>query len=77
MFEIYKNGLNDYSIPLPDRKKYSLLKDKYFRKDSWIRYLHSKSLNMLSEWGNIKECNKYPRAILNICGCGGQLIMNP
>ena len=26
-----------------------------------------KSLNMRSEWGNIKECNQFPRAILNIC----------
>ena len=26
----------------PDRKKYSLLKDKYFCKDNSIRYLHSK-----------------------------------
>ena len=53
----------------PDRKKYSLLRDKYFCKDSRIRYLHWKSLNMSSEWGNIKECNKYMRAVLNICGC--------
>ena len=33
----------------PDRKKYSLLRDKYFNKDSKIRYLHSKLLNMRSE----------------------------
>ena len=26
----------------PDRKKHSLLKDKYFREDSSIHYLHSK-----------------------------------
>ena len=31
-----------------------------------------KSLNMRSERGNIKECNKYPRAILNIRRHGGQ-----
>ena len=31
-----------------------------------------KSLNMHSEWGNIKECNKYRLAILNIRGRGGQ-----
>ena len=62
----------------PDRKKYSLLKDKYFCKDSRICYFRSKSLNMRSEWGNIKECNKNPRAILNtICGRSGQLMMNP
>ena len=61
----------------PDRKKYSLLKDKYFREDSRIRYFHSKSLNMHSELGNIKGCNKNPRAILNKRGHGGQLMMNP
>ena len=57
--------------------QYSLLKDKYFRKYSRIRYFCSKSLNTRSEWKNIKECNKYPRAILYIRGCGGQLMMNP
>ena len=61
----------------PDRKKYSFQKDKYFREDSRIGYLCRKSLNMRSEWRNIKECNKYPRAILNIHGHGGQLMMNP
>ena len=30
---------------------------------------------MLSEWENIKECNKNLRAILNIRGRGGQLMM--
>ena len=44
-----------------DRKKHSLLRDKYFCEDSRICYLHWKSLNMCSEWGNIKECNKYPQ----------------
>ena len=62
---------------LPDRKKYSLLKDKYFRKESRICYLISKFLNMHSEWGNIKGCNKKPHEILNIHGHGGMLIMNP
>ena len=53
----------------PDWKKYSLLKDKYFR--VFIIYV-PKSLNMRSEWGNLKECNKYPHVILNIRGRGGQ-----
>ena len=57
-------------------KKYSLLKDEYIREDRRIRYFHSKSLNMRSEWGNIKECNKNLRVILNIRGRGGQLMMN-
>ena len=34
---------------MPDRKKYSLLRDTYFCEDSRIHYLHSKSLNMRSE----------------------------
>ena len=63
--------------PRPDRKKYSLLRDKYFREDSRICYLHWKSLNMRSEWGNIKEYNKYPCVVLNILGRSGQLMMNP
>ena len=58
----------------PDRKKYSLLKDKYFCEGSRIRYFRSKSLNMRSECENVKECNKNLGAILNICG---QLIMTP
>ena len=33
----------------PDRKKYSLLRDKYFREDSRICYLRWKSLNMHSK----------------------------
>ena len=33
----------------PGRKKYSLLRDKYFCEDSRIHYLHSKSMNMRSE----------------------------
>ena len=37
------------------RKKYSLLRVKYFCEDSRIYYLSSKSLNMRSEWGNIKN----------------------
>ena len=61
----------------PYRKKYSLIRDKYFCEDSRIHYLHWKSWNMHSEWGNIKECNKHPLAILNICGCSGQLMTNP
>ena len=61
----------------PDRKTYSLLRDKYFCEDSRICYLRLKSFNMRSEWGNIKECNKYPRTILNIRGRVGQLMMNP
>ena len=32
---------------------------------------------MRSECGNIKECNKNPRVILNIRGHSGQLMMNP
>ena len=32
---------------------------------------------MRSEYGNIKECNKYLRKILNIHGRDGQLMMNP
>ena len=32
---------------------------------------------MRSEWRNIKDCNKYPLAILNIHGRSGQLMMNP
>ena len=32
----------------------------------------TKSLNMCSEWENIKECNKYLPAILNIRRCSGQ-----
>ena len=51
---------------MPVRKKYSLLRDKYFCKDSRIRYLRRKCLNMLSELGYIKECNKFPCAVLNI-----------
>ena len=35
--------------PFPGRKKYSLLRDKYFREDSRIHYFCSKSLNMHSE----------------------------
>ena len=42
------------------RKKYSLLRDKYFLENIRICYFCSKSLNMRSEWGCIKECNKYP-----------------
>ena len=61
----------------PVRQKYSLQIGKYFYEDSRISYFSSKSLNMFSEGGNIKECYKYPRAILNIRGHGGQLIMNP
>ena len=34
-------------------------RDLYFREDSRIHYLDSKSLNMQNEWKNIKECNKY------------------
>ena len=33
----------------PGIKKCSLLRDKYFREDSRIRYLRSKSLNMRGE----------------------------
>ena len=33
----------------PSRKKYSLLRDNYFSKDSRIHNLHSKSLNLCSE----------------------------
>ena len=69
-----RNCIMDYR---PDRKNYSLLRDKYFRKDSRISYLHWKSLNMHSECGNIKEGNKYLCAILNIHGHGGQLMINP
>ena len=51
--------MNNSNDPLllnrPDRKKYSLLRDKYFREDSRIRYLWSKSINMNNEWENIKE----------------------
>ena len=61
----------------PDRKKYSLLRDKYFQEDSRICYSRLISFIMCSEWGNIKECNKSPLASLNIHGCGGQLMMNP
>ena len=35
--------------------------------------LEDKFQRGLSEWGSIKECNKYPPTILNICGCGGHL----
>ena len=59
------------------KSTYSLLRDKYFREDSRICYLYRKFLNMRSEWGNSKECNKYLQAILNIHGRGGQLMMNP
>ena len=62
---------------VPDRKKYSLLRDKYVCEDSRISYLRLKSLNKHSEWGNIKECNKYRCAILNIHGQGWQLMINP
>ena len=65
----YRNRLHWH----PDKKKYSLLKDKYFREDSRIRYFRSKSLNMRSEYRNIKECKKNLHAIPNIRGCGGQL----
>ena len=77
--ELYSDYFKKWNLftHLPDRKKYSLLKDKYLREDSIIRYFHSKSLNMRSEWRNIKECNKYQCAILNIRGHGGQLMMNP
>ena len=38
-------GCNIYDVvKAPDRKKWSLLKDKYFSKDSSIRYLCSKIL---------------------------------
>ena len=40
---IYKCTLN------PERKKYSLLRDKYFCKYSKVSYFCSKSLNMRSE----------------------------
>ena len=63
------------SLGNPHRKKYWLLRGKYFREDSRIRYLCSKYLNMRIEWENIKDCNKYPCEILNIHG--GQLMMNP
>ena len=62
---------------VPEWEKYSLLRDKYVREDSRISYLRLKSLNKRSERGNIKECNKYPHAILNIHGRGCQLIINP
>ena len=60
---------------IPGRKKHSLLRDKYFHEYSRILYLCWKSLNMSSEWENIKECNKCPRTILNIRS--GQLMVNP
>ena len=47
-------GLASTSASEPNRKKYSLLRDKYFREDSRIRYLRWKSLNTRSEWENIK-----------------------
>ena len=66
--------LNSFSCAqTPGRKKYSLLRDKYFQEDSRNSYFHSKYLNMRSEWENIKECDKYPHAILNICRRGSQL----
>ena len=48
-------GDPDSSFPylVPDRIKCSLLRDKYFCKDSKICSLCWKSLNMRSEWGNI------------------------
>ena len=63
---------NELVLSRPDRKKYSLLNYKYFREDSRICYFRSKSLNMHSEWGNIKECNKNPRAVQNIRGHGDE-----
>ena len=35
------------------------------------------NLWICAEWRNIKACNKYPCAILNIQERGGQLLMNP
>ena len=57
---------------VPDRKKYSLWKINIFVKTAVFNICVPKSLNMCSEWRNIKECNKYPRAIQNICVRGGQ-----
>ena len=65
----------------PDRKKYSLLKDKYFCEDSSIRYLRSKIFEY-GQWMRVIKypsaikiqsgAIKYPSAILNIRGRGGQ-----
>ena len=55
----------------PDRKKCPLLKN-IFAKTAVFIICIPKSLNMRSEWGNIKECNEYSGAILNIRGHGSQ-----
>ena len=47
----------------PDRKKISLLRDKYFREDSRIRYLHSKSLNMR----RLAVNDEILKNVINIC----------
>ena len=44
-------------------KKYSLLRDKYFRKDSRIRYLQSKSLNMR----RLAVNDEILKNVINIC----------
>ena len=59
-------------LSYPIEKSTHFWKINIFTKTAVFVIWVPKSLNMRSEWGNIKDCNKYPSTILNIHGHGGQ-----